>query len=715
MSKHCRLKALLALILCLACLLPLLASCKRAPGNGESSSDNTEAEQNIYKDYTVIIPSSASDELRRESELLTKLIRTYTGEPILIFEDNYHDRADGAKEILIGNTNRSAGSSLELPPSGYAIKMDTDGTILIGGSTDAIVCDAVAYYIHNILYRSAVSGTQIMKEGFFFSSTYESVTLNPDYTIVYSAALDDEVNLTGYANEGIDYEVSLAKSLAEQLGEKGISVKVTSDKSEPSEKEILIGETNRAESAEFLETVGFAQFGVGCTNGKITVGGHSTATTVKACEMLGQMLGGSASLLLCKARARSNTDWTLDFPVYEGGTVAGVSESHYDGIILYITGTDKDGYDRYCRKLENLGYENTMFNEIDANVFASYETNKISIYVYFIPSENAVRLIVADNSDVEFPESVYDPYYKVADPSITQIQLDFTTNTGGMGYIVTLCDGSFVIIDSGSRNEGNADHVRIWNLLNKLNKRSDGKIIIRNWFITHCHADHILVFEEFCKAYGSKVTIEKYCECVVPESVCYNAKNPSYHVIKGFVEKANESVTNGFDMIMLHTGMKFSMYGVDFEILYTIEDLYPQRLRYFNNSSTVIRISTGTGSVLITGDIYTEASNILVSRYPTALKSDIVQISHHGNQGATKAFYDAVAPEVALWPTSETLFSRLTSGQGRSSYEIIDCYVYSEMNITEHYTNSDYSVELSIPYTPGSAKKHYISTTDQYK
>ena len=90
------------------------------------------------------------------------------------------------------------------------------------------------------------------------------------------------------------------------------------------------------------------------------------------------------------------------------------------------------------------------------------------------------------------------------------------------------------------------------------------------------------------------------------------------------------------------------------------------------------------------------------------LKSDIVQVSHHGNQGATKAFYTAVDPSVALWPTSQELFEELVSEGGNASYYVIDRYLYTQMNVRENYTNSAYSVELTLPYALGTAKKHKI-------
>ena len=41
------------------------------------------------------------------------------------------------------------------------------------------------------------------------------------------------------------------------------------------------------------------------------------------------------------------------------------------------------------------------------------------------------------------------------------------------------------------------------------------------------------------------------------------------------------------------------------------------------------------------------------------LKADAVQMAHHGQQGVTEAFYRAVAPEFAFWPTPKWLWDNV--------------------------------------------------------
>ena len=734
---------LFTLLLCLSLLMGVCASCGEKSPQGEAPTEAptqgdgglTDPDAIDLSDYRIILSSKASSELEAITGELQEAIQYYTGLSVKFSYDDIETSGEGHKEILIGQTNRaqSAATLEKLSGNGFAIE-NANGTIVINGNVNSVICDGVEYFIQNIVRQKCYAKTLSLANGFSYLSPYQTVELvsngKTDYTIVYSDSMDDDVN-SNSRNNGLDYEVVLAQQLKSILDGMGCNVTLTTDKSSPSQNEILIGKTNRAESAQFFDSMAQTQYGVGYINGKLIVGGNNTAGTALAMERLTAMIeaghatGNTVKLSLGAVMPRTNTQWVENFPSYDGGKLSGSSESYYNGLMHYITETNLAEYQAYCAKLEGLGYTKTFANEIDGNVFASYDNGKLSIYVYFVPAEKAVRLIVAKADDVIFPQSSTEDYTKVADVSITQLQINYETSSGGMGYVITLEDGSFILIDSSSREttsqSTNYDHERLWQLLNKLNKRPDGKIIIRGWFMTHEHSDHIQLFMQFCRLYGTQIMVENYYECVVPQSVAFNAHNPEFHVEKGEVKDALDKVNGNTNMVMLHTGMKFSMYGVEFEILYTVEDLYPQTLRYFNNSSTMFRINYQGCQVLITGDIYHEACDVIVPRYTTALKSDIVQVAHHGLKGATKAFYQEVDPTVAFWPTSDLIFDRLISGEDQSDYARIDYYLYSQMHLKESYINGvskswvssykAYTVELKLPYTLGSAIYHTIQTT----
>ncbi|MBQ8408832.1 MAG: MBL fold metallo-hydrolase [Clostridia bacterium] len=231
---------------------------------------------------------------------------------------------------------------------------------------------------------------------------------------------------------------------------------------------------------------------------------------------------------------------------------------------------------------------------------------------------------------------------KVCDVTVTQRH---SPEINGMTYIVRLTDGSFLVIDGGYKAEAQT----LYDTLCQLNGSDEG-IHIRAWLITHSHGDHYQAFNQFSKDYASKVTLDYLLYSPVS-----GAKNQDSY-LNGQV-KTDLANFNGAQLCGIHTGTVLDFGGVRWEFLLTAEHLYKTNAPDdFNETSTVSRIKNEEGSMLFLADCGVYASDWMVESYGDALKSDMVQIAHHGCETATAELYDRIAAATCFWPCSESLF-----------------------------------------------------------
>lgn len=108
--------------------------------------------------------------------------------------------------------------------------------------------------------------------------------------------------------------------------------------------------------------------------------------------------------------------------------------------------------------------------------------------------------------------------------------------------------------------------------------------------------------------------------------------------------------TAPLETMQCYAGQNWAWDGVDFEVLHPSMESYDDITLKDNERSCVLKITSASGSVLLTGDIEKNNELALVENLPDMLKSDVLIVPHHGSKtSSTSAFIAAVSPSVSIF------------------------------------------------------------------
>ena len=143
----------------------------------------------------------------------------------------------------------------------------------------------------------------------------------------------------------------------------------------------------------------------------------------------------------------------------------------------------------------------------------------------------------------------------------------------------------------------------------------------------------------------------------------------------------------------IHTGQRFYIRNLVFDVMGTHEDIYPNTVEDYNDSSCMVMLTAEGTRIFIPGDASNLASVELEKRYGEYLKCDIVQVAHHGHNGLYKTAYELLSADVAVFPITRIKFDEEYPRQeaNRKAIELADSY----------YITSDGTVVIPLPYERG--------------
>lgn len=267
--------------------------------------------------------------------------------------------------------------------------------------------------------------------------------------------------------------------------------------------------------------------------------------------------------------------------------------------------------------------------------------------------------------------------------TIELTQLAPSTHRQMMGYVLKTKNNKVIVIDGGTIDDTD-------NLINKI-KEKGGKVDA--WFLSHLHDDHIGAFSKIVN--NEQIQIEKIY-CSFNDYSWYEQNEPARaEFSKQILEiLKQDNVKEKVEEVSLNQNINID--GIKIEIL-GIKN--PEIIENAGNEqSMVVKFDTGKTTFLVLGDTGAKSSEKLLNTQKEKLKSDIVQMAHHGQDGATKELYEQIAPKICMWPTPEWLWNN-DSGSGENSgpWKTLETRQWIEdLKVRENYIEKDGDITIKI-------------------
>ena len=250
-----------------------------------------------------------------------------------------------------------------------------------------------------------------------------------------------------------------------------------------------------------------------------------------------------------------------------------------------------------------------------------------------------------------------------------------------MGYVMKTNKGKLIVVDGGTIEDTD-------NLIKYINKNGRK---VDYWFLTHAHDDHVGAFTKIIN--NTEIQVQ---------NIYASTNELSWY-------EENEPQRIEFTKTYLETLEKLDDKVVSPKIndIINIDNITVEVLgirnpeiteNSGNEQSMVLKFNTGKTSILILGDTGIKSSEKLLNTQKEKLKSDIVQIAHHGQAGATKELYEAVKPTKCLWPTTSWLWDNdVGEGINTGPWKTFETRKWiEELNVKQNYIAKDGDITIKI-------------------
>ena len=262
-------------------------------------------------------------------------------------------------------------------------------------------------------------------------------------------------------------------------------------------------------------------------------------------------------------------------------------------------------------------------------------------------------------------------------------------DVGQADCALVACDGQYMLIDGGNAEDSDL----VYTYLKEQNVTHLDYLVA-----THLHEDHFDALLRYLD------TVERGGDAGfdlgeiwghVLSSAWYEGQGLGSYA--GRAERLKNPPA-GIGYTELNRGDCFAFGAARMEVLWTgREDVRCN----MNDSSVVYKMLCGGQSVLFLGDAEWVCNNDLLENCRESLKSDVVQVGHHGCGNVSRECYEVIGATAYLWPIGPRFWYG-ESGEGLNTHNtgVIRSRVYmKEIGVKPEnvYVNMDRIISLPLP------------------
>lgn len=363
----------------------------------------------------------------------------------------------------------------------------------------------------------------------------------------------------------------------------------------------------------------------------------------------------------------------------------------------------------YRSKLTTAGYSLHQSNTINGNSFYTYVKGNTIVHINWFAKLSQFSIIYGPKTYLP-AKSAITGYTKRVTPTITQLALGET----GLSQVIQLEDGSFILIDGGLGSSScySKDSATLMNFLTA--KAPNGEKPRVTWIVTHIHTDHRQLFQKLLPSIKDKIQLELVV-WNMPDFATLSQYTPNWKETnppENYVTSMNlikTALSKSFPNVPIytfHTGERLYLPGCQIEFLVCHEDYYLNNFVWINDTSSAFRVTMQGKTMMVFGDCTSEVNDAIMTKaFGNYIKSDIMQITHHGVGGGTLDTFKAVNPTICLWSLNRVKYETDNRALGTKS-EAVSCNKWIRANCSRHYHHS-YTTTLTIPSLTATVTKVY--------